>query len=219
MKDEQILPLSEQEIKAEVKSQNIALITSLSDGSTFQSRRQVFFRTRPDQKAVQAKAYTFKKKTPLPGAYPLHFSPYRLANSSKTNNSVSLTPAEIYSDFKEVCEGVMNEFSSEYFAEDGHGCSSAATPIEECSETKISHINSVKRIPAPRNSGRRVLSSVQLATPKTIQEERRQIRAAMKASVESAATTPILRNSPYHMQDIEIESSSTSLARTSPRRA
>ena len=213
MTDEQIIPLSEKEIEAEVKSLSTASITSPLDGSTFQSRRQVYFRTRPNQKAVQAKAYKFKKKTPLPGAYPLHFSPYRLANLSSTNNSVSLTPAEIYSDCKEVSEGVQTEFSSKYFVEVGDGGNTVATPIEDYSDAKITLINSVKRMPAPRYSGRRVLSSVQLAMPKTIQEERRQIRAAMKASVESIAATPIITNTLDRFLDMEIESSSTSLAR------
>jgi hypothetical protein len=213
MRDEQILPLPEQEIAAEVESLNTASIASTFDGSTFQSRRQVFFRTRPDQKAVQAKAYTFKRKTPLPGAYPLHYSPYRLANPSSSNNSVSLTPAEIYSDCKEIREGTRTEFSSEYFAEHEDAGISVATTVEELSDSKTLRINSVKRNPAPRYSERRVLSSVQLAMPKTIQEERRQIRAAMKASVESVAATSRTRNSLHRLPDIEIESSSSSLGR------
>ena len=208
MRDEQILPLSQQEIAAEVESLNATSIAPAFDGSTFQSRRQVFFRT---QKAVQAKAYTFKRKTPLPGAYPLHYSPYRLVNPSSSNNSVSLTPAEIYSDCKEICEGARTEFSSKYFAEHGDGGNSVAIPVNH-PDSKTSIINSVKRNPAPRYSGRRVLSSVQLAMPKTIQEERRQIRAAMKASVESAATVPRKRNFLDRTLDIEIESSSTPLA-------
>ncbi len=188
MRDEQILPLSEQEIAAEVKPLNGESTISFSDDSTFQSRRKVCFWTRPDQNAVQAKAFKFKRKTPLPGAYPLHYSPYRLAKSSSANNSVSLTPAEIYSDCKEICEGARTEFSSKYFVEDGDGVDSVATPVEDCSDSKKNVVNSFKRNSAPRYSGRRVLSSVQLAMPKTIQEERRQIRAAMKASVESAAS-------------------------------
>ncbi len=211
MRDEQILPLSQQEIAAEVRSLSTASIMSAFDGSTFQSRRKVCFRTRPDQKAVQAKAYTFKRKTPLPGAYPLHYSPYRLANPSSSNNSVSLTPAEIYSDCKEIREGARTEFSSRYFAEHGDGGNSVATPVNY-PDSKTSIINSVKRNPAPRYSGRRALSSVQLAMPKTIQEERRQIRAAMKASVESAATVPRTGNYLDRTLDIEIESSSTPLA-------
>jgi hypothetical protein len=117
MRDEQILPLSEQEIAAEVKSLNTTSTTYFLDDSTFQSRRRVCFRSRPDQKAVQAKAFTFKKRTPLPGAYPLHYSPYRLAKSCPANNSVRLTPAEIYSDCKEIFEGMRAEFSSKYFVE------------------------------------------------------------------------------------------------------
>ena len=212
MKDEQIPPLSEHEISAEVISLNNTSIASIFDGSTFQSRRQVVFRSHPDKKAVQAKAYSFKKKTPLPGAYPLHYSPYRLANPSSSNNSVSLTPAEVYSDCKEICEGVRTEFSSKYFVEHSDGHNYVANPVEDRSDLKVSRINSVKRNPTPRFSGRRVLSSVQLAMPKTIQEERRQLRAAMKASVESSAT-PRTRNNLDRSQEIEIESSSTSLSR------
>ena len=212
MRDEQIVPLPKHEIAAEVKSLNTTSTSSFLDGSTFQSRRQVCFRTRPDQKAVQAKPYSFKKKTPLPGAYPLHYSPYRLANPSSSNNSVSLTPAEIYSDCKEICEGARTEFSSKYFVEHGDGGKSGANPVDDYSDSKIAIVNSVKRNPAPRYSGRRVLSSVYLAMPKSIQEERRQIRAAMKASIESVAATPKIGNTLDYILAIEIESSSTPLA-------
>ena len=132
-----------------------------------------------------AKPYVFKKKVPLPGAYPLNFSPYRLSNLTTSTNAVRLTPAEIYSDCKEIHQAMKNEFASEYFAEEGSTDKSPAAPQDDF-VAKLPSANWSMRASKPRSSGRRVLSSVQLPVPKSIHEERKQLQAALKASIQAS---------------------------------
>jgi hypothetical protein len=71
------------------------------------------------KKLHRARPYIFKKKTPLPGAYPLNFSPYQLASHHPSKNAVNLTPAEVYSDCKLLVTCIKTDFPSNYFDEEG----------------------------------------------------------------------------------------------------
>ena len=132
-----------------------------------------------------AKPYVFKKKVPLPGAYPLNFSPYRLSTLTTSTNAVRLTPAEIYSDCIEIYQAMKNEFSSEYFAEEGSTDASPAAS-QDGFVAKLPSSTWSMRASKPRSSGRRVLSSLQLPVPKTMHEERKQLQAALKASIQAS---------------------------------
>jgi hypothetical protein len=138
--------------------------------------------------AVSSRPYVFKKKAPPPGSYPANFSPYRLSVSSSSNNAVRLTPAEVYYDCKKMHQAIKDAFSSEYFAEEGGtGTSQPETlPSPKIAEPNSSNPIWSKRAPASRSSGRKVLSSLQLPIPRTIQEERKQLREALKASAEES---------------------------------
>ena len=162
-----------------------------------QSLMSMTVNTRKQERSFQAKPFICKKKVPPPGSYPSNFSPYRLANFSSSNNAVRLTPAEILSDRKELYQATKSEFSSQYFAEKGSPESNQGCPHKG----NRTHVNEPlfrvsDRVSLLRTSGRRALTSVQLPIPKTIQEERKQLRAALRASVKQESHVPLTIASP-----------------------
>ena len=136
---------------------------------------------------TSARPYSFKKRKPLPGAYPKNFSPYLLTNIS-TTRAVPLSRPEIRNDLNFIQLAIAKEFSSRYFDEVTTSTPETERQIDEpcpidipCQ--KASHQQKIqRRIPRKPN-----LSSFQ--APMTEAEERRQLRAAMKASQLEAART------------------------------
>jgi hypothetical protein len=133
--------------------------------------------------ATSARPYSFKKRKPLPGAYPKNFSPYLLSNFT-TTRAVPLSRQEITKDLHFIQQAMTKEFSSHYFEE-------TSTPESERQIDEPCQINipcqkaahqplTQRRIPRKPN-----LSSIK--APTTEAEERRQLRAAMKASQLEAA--------------------------------
>jgi hypothetical protein len=145
---------------------------------------------------TSARTYSFKKRKPLPGAYPKNFSPYLLTNIS-TTRAVSLSHAEIRNDLNSIQQATTKEFSSCYFEE-----VTSAPDIEKQSGIpcqkhvpiqRASHAQRFQRR-APRKPN---LSSIQ--APMTEAEERRQLRAAMKASQLEAARATDIERSEFRM--------------------
>jgi hypothetical protein len=118
--------------------------------------------------------FSFKKRKPQPGKYPLHFSPYTLENTTNSP-AVSLARCEIRSDLEAIGQGMRNEFMSRYFDE--------IMPMMDNQDQPANlHMNSlaVQRKNLLHSSRRNTLSRIQ--APSTEAEERRQIKAAIKAS-------------------------------------
>ena len=174
-----------------------------------QSQRGKRLHTWPENKVHQAKPFTFKKKVPAPGCYPLNFSPYRLSYLSSSCNAVRLTPAEVYSDCKLIHQITSQEFSSHYFEEgvpESDKSGSKSAPKRSEASTVLP-----KQFSMVRSSGRRALTSLQLPIPKTIHEERKQLRAALRASVESNSCAQINSDACHeYLPDLGIEASSKS---------
>ncbi len=140
-----------------------------SDMSTKQSS------TRKDMPGPR---YSFKKRVPLPGAYPKNFSPYLLTNSL-TMRAVQLTRTEIKNDVNYVQQAISKECCSQYFEE--------VTTAPECERV----VDVTRQISSSQNTIQRrvprkqILSFVQ--APITEVEERKQLRAALKASLAERA--------------------------------
>lgn len=139
--------------------------------------------------SYRAKPYSFKKKTPTAGAYPQNYSPYRLASPHALNTAVKLSPAEVFSDCKLLQHGILQEFQSKYFdeAEGGHHSKDSnktisKPPIRNCGQRRIS---------SSRNCNQREPSYQGLPVPQSIAEERRQLRAAMHASISPLECSPL----------------------------
>ena len=124
-------------------------------------------------KGATPKVYSFRKKKPLPGAYPRNFSPYTLANTS-TTTAVNLSHKETKNDLFTIQQNLTLEFQSQYFDEDA-GQTSHERPVKNITTQLLAPTKINQRI-ARRNISR------SLQAPITEAEERRQIRAAMKAS-------------------------------------
>jgi hypothetical protein len=121
--------------------------------------------------------YSFKKRTPLPGAYPKNFSPYILTNSSAPR-AVHLTRTEIKNDLCSIQQAIAHESRSQYFDEVINAPNNEPIVDAPC---QISTQSKIQR----RNPRRPISSCVQ--APLTEAEERKQIRAALKASQVEAA--------------------------------
>ena len=121
-------------------------------------------------------AYSFKKRKPMPGAYPKNFSPYTLVCTSATR-AVSLSRPDIRNDLALIQQGIAREFSSKYFDE-SDGTIQATPGPESCVEVFKS--KPMVHQKNARVSRRAHLSMIQ--APITEAEERRQLRAALKAS-------------------------------------
>uniref|UniRef100_A0A7S0MTK7 Uncharacterized protein n=2 Tax=Cryptomonas curvata TaxID=233186 RepID=A0A7S0MTK7_9CRYP len=135
---------------------------------------------------TSARPYSFKKRKPLPGAYPKNFSPYLLTNIS-TTRAVPLSRSEIRNDLNFIQQAITKKFSSRYFEEVTCAPEIERQIDEPCQIDvpcqKASHQQTIhRRIPRKPN-----LSSFQV--PTTEAEERRQLRAAMKESQLEAAQT------------------------------
>ena len=131
---------------------------------------------------VQSRTYSFKKRKPLPGAYPRNFSPYTLECASNSR-AVSLSHTEIKNDFLAIHQKMVCEFSSIYFEEN-------ATPGQESGVEVVFANPSMPSKPQQRVARR--TTSTLMHAPQTEAEERRQIRAAIKASrLESARSAEI----------------------------
>jgi hypothetical protein len=117
--------------------------------------------------------YSFKKKKPLPGAYPKKFSPYLLEYNS-TTRVVPLPRLEIRRDLIEIHDAMAKEFSSHYFDEVGTAPTNEHNIEGTCQKPSVPMIIQ-RRI--PRRS-----DFCSIPVPMTEAEERRQLRAALKAS-------------------------------------
>ncbi len=118
-------------------------------------------------------SYSFKKRKPLPGAYPRKFSPYLMISES-TTRAVPLSRAEIKKDLNDIHEAMAKEFSSHYYEESGTSPRNEKCVEPPCKKSSMPLKNQRR---APR---RPYFSSIQ--APTTEAEERRQLRAALKAS-------------------------------------
>ena len=120
--------------------------------------------------------YSFKKRKPMPGAYPKNFSPYTLFSTPATR-AVSLSRPDIRNDLLLIQKGLVDEFSSKYFDE-SDGTMVVTPGREACVEVfKPKPVAQQKNV---RVSRRAHLSVIQ--APINEAEERRQLRAALKAS-------------------------------------
>ncbi len=117
--------------------------------------------------------YSFKKRKPLPGAYPRKFSPYVLINTPITR-AVQLSRQEIRNDLNDIRGAIANEFSSHYFEEVGIAVTNEKNVEVTCQKPSVP-------LKIHRRAHRRPNFSSILA-PMTEAEERRQLRAALKAS-------------------------------------
>jgi hypothetical protein len=129
---------------------------------------------RNKQKIPAVRTYCFKKKKPLPGAYPVHFSPYKMVDSSNVR-AVSLSNPEIRDDLHLIGEKTVFEFPSKYFDEvavkSGHTSGigvliTSRTQVEPKFQQRIARRKTTFVFQAPQSPA----------------EERRQVRAAIQAS-------------------------------------
>jgi hypothetical protein len=140
--------------------------------------------------------YTFKKRKPIPGAYPLHYSPYRLASTSPSRVTISLSRQEILPDLLNIQCSLSSTFKSQYFDESGVNIGSSAS-IEANRDSVL-----LPKKPISRTIGRqRPKKSNDLAAPQTLEEERRQIRAAIRAS-KALLSTCLLPNLAEEQMDL-----------------
>jgi hypothetical protein len=130
--------------------------------------------SKSSRNSTPSRAYTFKKRKPLPGAYPRNFSPYTLTNSSNIR-AVTLTSVEIRNDIFSIQQSLVREFSSLYFDE-GTGQPGDKAPAEIVIAKQPIQVEIQQQ-----RSVRRRFSTV-LQAPTSEAEERRQIREAIKAS-------------------------------------
>ena len=137
---------------------------------------------------LKAIPFTFKKKKPLPGAYPLQYSPYRMSPRSFVRSPVSLTRPEINDDIQAIRENMARLYQNQYFEEEG-APGQKEPPAKTCSEKIVNRISGAKPL------RRRTLVS-NVRAPKTAEEERRQIRAAIRASMNPS--TPSTSDPPPH---------------------
>jgi hypothetical protein len=131
---------------------------------------------------VRIPPYTFKKKKPPPGAYPLHFSPYRLSVATHARIPVSLSRQEILSDLQDIQNSTAAIFKSTYF--DETGVQESSFPLSEASKSPANFVTNAVPRSVVRHKPR---VQYGLEAPLTPEEERRQIRAAIRASKELAA--------------------------------
>jgi hypothetical protein len=123
------------------------------------------------------RTYSFKKKLPLPGAYPKAFSPYVMSGSGST--AVSLSRSDIKDDLNRIRDGVEKTFMSHYFDEAGLQHHEPATTPAPAARAPM-RTSTTRRLSAPRVA-RRSLATV-IMVPLTLSEERRQLKAAIRAS-------------------------------------
>jgi hypothetical protein len=139
--------------------------------------------------SYKAKPYLFKKRTPIAGAYPSNYSPYRLASQHALNTAVKLAPAEVFSDCKLLRQGILQEFPSKYFEEPEAGYHDMEDSIKTYCKPPTTNY-SQRRVSSSRYYNQREFSSQGLPVPLSVAEERRQLRAALQASVSSMKCSP-----------------------------
>jgi hypothetical protein len=137
--------------------------------------------------SYRAKPYLFKKKIPQAGEYPQNYSPYRLASIHALNNAVKITPAEVFSDFKLLRQGFLQEFSSQYFEEGG--LCDMEDHTKKCFKSHTSSFGQ-RRVSSSRHFSRREPFAQGLPVPQSLAEERKQLKAAMEASVSTLQCSP-----------------------------
>jgi hypothetical protein len=114
----------------------------------------------------------------MPGAYPKNFSPYLLTNSC-TVRAVQLTRTEIKNDLNHVHQAIAKECCSQYFDE-------VPTTLDNERIVDVTRqISSSTHTVQRRNLRRPLLSCGQ--PPMTEAEEKKQLRAALKASLAERA--------------------------------
>jgi hypothetical protein len=173
--------LRKEELKEKAMPTNALKSDDFSDLLSIDSTHVENYQIRPKALA-RGKVYTFKKKTPIAGAYPNQFSPYRMQSGRSLKMPVSLTHVEINHDMKVIEQEYPQCFASAYFEEEVHSDPQNLTS-PSCGTKSASNPDS-KMIIYRNSARRRAPPTLQLAPiPSTLQEERRQLRAAMKASV------------------------------------
>ena len=123
-----------------------------------------------------SRPFHFKKKKPLAGAYPINFSPYRMANNHTSRNPVSLIRSERSGDLRTISESLAEEFKSEYFEEHG-------TPLQAAESVKIPSCK-----PLRRTGRHRTLAAIQVQ-PKQVSRT-----SALKATSSGIACVALREN-------------------------
>ena len=126
-------------------------------------------------------SYTFRKKKPSPGSYPLHYSPYRLSNSH-VSRAISIPRQDALSDLESIRRSISHTFISHYFEEPGAPVHRSPASAPACIQAPLPS-SSLPKPPMQRNAARTRPRPIQTAeAPQTPEEERRQLRAAIRAS-------------------------------------
>ena len=132
--------------------------------------------SRTSVSAYEIRTYTFKKRKPLPGAYPRNFSPY-LMKSSTSTSAVTLSRPEIKRDILAIQQAILDEFPSKYFDE------AVGNSEQKNDSVAVAEIHVKKPLIARKGNPRARRSTLSvIQAPKTEAEERRQLRAAVEAS-------------------------------------
>jgi hypothetical protein len=132
----------------------------------------------PTQNGRKHAGYRFKKKKPLPGQYPNNYSPYRLQSCQTSRSSIiNLTQREIHDDVQTIQHRIAALHQSEYFEEAGVTAVSSYTS----ESSRVRPIRPMKRMDRPSRSRAR-----DIAEPQSLEEERSQLRAAIRASMSAS---------------------------------
>ena len=150
--------------------------TDGSNGNVLGTNSDLLLSTRAHSRMPCTRPYEFKKKKPQPGAYPRNFSPYLLTRAS--SRAVSLSLLDIEHDLVTVQKQLANKFSSIYFEE----CAVAGNNQYPAAVISTYSFQPVKQRNYHQRVARRCTTTIPLLAPSTEAEEKRQIRAAIKAS-------------------------------------
>mmetsp|Transcript_33023 Transcript_33023/g.66244 ORF Transcript_33023/g.66244 Transcript_33023/m.66244 type:complete len:203 (+) Transcript_33023:246-854(+) len=117
-----------------------------------------------------------KKRVPKAGHYPHGYSPYLLGAPSST--TISLSRLDVRQDFQLIKKGYEEEFKSTYFEESG---TPQVAEVAVCNSRKVGRAHpKTEDQPAKRHR-----TSLQYSlSPTTKADEARQVRAALKASIQ-----------------------------------
>ena len=139
--------------------------------------RQTRSNSAPSISRNPVKAFVFKRRKPPPGAYPKNYSPYTLCNAVNSG-AVSLSRPDIRNDLLSIQQAMVREFSSTYFEE--VAVTSGCEPNQPIAMEMLAPKPNLQKISHPRLARRGIFSAIQ--APASEAEERRQLRAAIKAS-------------------------------------
>mmetsp|Transcript_77049 Transcript_77049/g.208051 ORF Transcript_77049/g.208051 Transcript_77049/m.208051 type:complete len:247 (+) Transcript_77049:48-788(+) len=181
------------------KQEDIACNSQSSNAGSYQMRcfklPTVAIEESIQTNRVVVNSFVFKKKAPRPGMYPTMYSPFRMVSSAK-HNAVSLSEKEISKDIRIMQSLIATSFQSVYFEEkDVDSIDQTITPegclIQKASAKMIQNAFINKRCPSKRTHRHAEHTHVHksrfegVSIPVSEREERRQMKAAIRASLAS----------------------------------